>query len=71
VRMICLASVIAIPVIYFMAYKWLSNYAFHIGLAWYMFVIPPALLLIISLAIIVLQSSRAALDNPVNSLKTE
>ena len=71
VRMICLASVIAIPVIYFMAYKWLSNYAFHIRLAWYMFVIPPALLLIISLAIIVLQSSRAALDNPVNSLKTE
>lgn len=69
--MICLASVIAIPVIYFMAYNWLNNYAFHIGLAWYMFVIPPLLLLIISLGIIVLQSGRAALSNPVDSLKTE
>jgi len=69
--MICLASLIAIPVIYFMAYKWLNNYAFHIGLAWHMFIIPPLLLLIISLGIIVLQSSRAALDNPADSLKTE
>jgi putative ABC transport system permease protein len=71
VRMICLASLIAIPVIYFMAYKWLSNYAFHIGLSWYIFLVPPLLLLALSLAITVLQSTRAALSNPVTSLKTE
>jgi putative ABC transport system permease protein len=71
VRMIGLASVIAIPVIYFMAYRWLSNYAFHIGLAWYIFLIPPLVLLVISLTIIVWQSSRAALNNPVSSLRSE
>ncbi|MDP4130714.1 MAG: ABC transporter permease [Bacteroidota bacterium] len=71
VRMICLASVVAIPVIYYLAYKWLSNYAFHIGLGWYIFIVPPLLLIIISLVITVLQSTKAALNNPVNSLKTE
>lgn len=71
VRMICLASLVAIPVIYYMAHKWLSNYAFHIGLGWYIFIVPPLLLIVISLAITVLQSTKAALNNPVNSLKTE
>lgn len=71
VRMICLASLVAIPVVYYMAHKWLSNYAFHIGMGWYIFVVPPLLLIVISLAITVLQSTKAALNNPVNSLKTE
>lgn len=71
IQLVCLASVIALPMIYFMASRWLDNYAFHIHLSWIIFVMPPLLLLIISLFTISLHSVRAALANPVKSLKTE
>lgn len=70
-RLVLLASVIAIPITYFAAYKWLMNYAFHIGLSWFIFVIPPLLLLAITLVTISLQSLRAVLANPVKSLRAE
>jgi putative ABC transport system permease protein len=71
IKLVCLASVIAIPVIYFMASRWLNNYAFHIQLNWMIFILPPFLLLVISLSTICLQSLQAALTNPVKSLHTE
>src|SRR5258708_6069384 len=71
VKLVCIATVIAIPVIYFMASRWLNNYAFHIHLSWLIFVIPPLLLLAISLITISLQSIKAAMANPVKSLKTD
>jgi putative ABC transport system permease protein len=71
VKLVLLATVIALPIIYFMVNRWLGNYAFHIQLSWLIFVIPPALLLAISLITISLQSIRTALANPVKSLKTD
>jgi putative ABC transport system permease protein len=71
IKLICLAAVLVIPVIYFVGTNWLNNYAFHIGLSWIIFVIPPLLLMIISLITISLQSVKAALANPIKSLKTE
>jgi len=71
VRLVIIASVIAIPVIYFAAQKWLANYAFHIQLTWFIFIIPPLLLMIITLITISFQSMRAALSNPVKSLRSE
>jgi putative ABC transport system permease protein len=70
-KLIGLAFVIALPVIYFASAKWLSTYAFHIDLNWFIFVIPPLLLLIISLSTISIHTLRAALMNPVKSLRTE
>ena len=71
VRLVIIASLIAVPVIYFAAQKWLSNYAFHIQLSWFIFIIPPLLLMIISLVTISFQSMKAALSNPVKSLRSE
>jgi putative ABC transport system permease protein len=71
IRLVFFASVIALPVIYFSANKWLSNYAFRIHPGWYIFVLPPLFLLIIALVTIGLQSIKAALVNPVKSLRTE
>jgi putative ABC transport system permease protein len=70
-KLLCLATVISIPIIYFMADRWLRNYAFHAHLSWLIFAMPPLLLLAISLLTISLQSGKAALANPVKSLKTE
>jgi putative ABC transport system permease protein len=71
VRLVGLATVIATPIIYIGAGMWLKNYAFHIGLEWYILVVPPLLLLIIALTMIGIQSIRTAMANPVDSLKTE
>lgn len=71
VKLVCIATVIAIPIVYFMAGRWLNNYAFHIHLSWLIFVMPPVMLLAISLITISLQSVRAALANPVKSLRTD
>ena len=71
VRLVIIASVIAVPIIYFAAQKWLANYAFHINLSWIMFVAPPVLLLIISLITVAFQSARAALSTSVKSLRPE
>jgi putative ABC transport system permease protein len=71
VKLVCLAAVIAAPIIYFVANRWLDNYAFHIHLSWMIFTLPPLLLLFISLITIGLHSVKAALANPVKSIKSE
>jgi putative ABC transport system permease protein len=70
-KLVCLASVIAIPIFYVVSNLWLRNYAFHIKMNWLMFVMPPLLLLFISLITISIQSLKAALANPVASIHTE
>ena len=71
VKLVCLASVIAIPIFYVVSNLWLRNYAFHIKFDWAMFVMPPLVLLFISLITISIQSLKAALANPVASIHTE
>lgn len=71
IRLIILASVIAMPITYFIANKWLSNYAFHIELGWLIFILPSILLLAISLMTISVQSIRAALSNPVENIRMD
>ena len=71
VRLVAVATIIAIPLVFWGASQWLSNYAFHIRLEWYIFVGPPFLLLVISLGMIGVQSLQTALANPVKSLKTD
>jgi putative ABC transport system permease protein len=71
VRLVAWATVIALPIVYIGAIRWLRNYAFHISLEWYILVGPPLLLLVIALLMIGVQSVRTALGNPIESLKTE
>jgi putative ABC transport system permease protein len=71
VRLVAVATIIAVPLVYWGASQWLRNYAFHIRLGWLVFAGPPLLLLAISLAMIGVQSMKTALANPVDSLKTE
>jgi len=71
VRLVALASLIALPVIWLSASRWLDNYAFHVQLSWLMFVAPPLFLLSLALITICLQSLKAALSNPIRNLRTE
>lgn len=71
VRLVFLAAFIAIPVIYIGAKEWLSNFVFHIELGWQVFLLAPVALLVIALLTISLQSVKAALANPVSSLRND
>jgi putative ABC transport system permease protein len=71
VRMIVIAAAIALPIVYWGADRWLSNYAFHIGVGWVLLLLPPLLLLLVALVTVSVQSVRAASANPVKSLKSE
>ncbi|WP_221394017.1 ABC transporter permease [Dyadobacter sp. NIV53] len=71
IKLVGFAAIIAIPIIYFSAKDWLNSYAFHISLGWAIFIVPPVILLTITLITICLQSLKTALMNPVKSLRSE
>ena len=71
VKLVVIASLIAMPVFYFVANMWLRNYAFHIQVSILMLITPPLLLLCIALLTTSIESIRAALTNPVTSIRSE
>jgi putative ABC transport system permease protein len=71
VRLLLLSYVISVPLIYLAVHEWLKSFAFHIGMDWQIFVLPPVFLLTISLTTIVFISLRSALRSPVVSLRHE
>jgi putative ABC transport system permease protein len=71
VRLIIISFAIATPVAYYVVNSWLSNFANHIDLHWWLFVLPGALVLAIALLVVSAKSFRVARSNPVDSLKYE
>ena len=71
VKLVLISCVIAIPVAYLVLQNWLHNYAFHINLSWWLFVIPILAVLFIALFTVSFQSLKAALANPVDTLRDE
>ena len=71
VRLIIAANLIALPLVYLAVQRWLSNFAFQVNIGWVIFVIPAALLLIISLSTVSFQTIKTGSINPVRSLRQE
>lgn len=71
VVMIIVAAVIACPVAYMLMKEWLNGYVYRINLGAYAFVLSVASLVLITVLLIVLQTMKAAIANPVKSLRTE
>lgn len=70
-KLIIVSVVLAIPLAYFGMEQWLNGFAFRISLSWYIFLLPAVLVLLIALATVSFQTSRAARANPVDSLRYE
>ncbi|RYU97593.1 ABC transporter permease [Emticicia agri] len=70
-KMVGIAFVIATPVAYYAMQKWLQDFANRTDLNWWIFALAGVLLVVIALLTVSYQSIRAALMNPVKSLKTE
>ena len=70
-KLVLLSCGLALPLIWLGARSWLQTFAFHIGMEWIIFLAPPVLLLVISIAVIIAITLKAALTNPVGSLRSE
>jgi putative ABC transport system permease protein len=69
--LVLIAFVVAVPVTWFVMNKWLQDFAYRINIQVWVFVLAGALAIIIALLTIGLQALKAAVANPVKSLRTE
>lgn len=70
-KLVILSMLLAIPAAWLVAGKWLENYPYRISLSWWMFSIAAIVVILIALATISFQAIKAAISNPVKSLRTE
>jgi len=70
-KLVILSSLISFPVAWWLMHNWLQNYAYRIEISWWIFIVAAALAIVIALFTISFQAIRAALSNPVKSLRTE
>jgi len=69
--LVCMALLIATPVAWWITNKWLQSFAYRIHISPLIFVITAAVVVLITLLTISFQSIKAAIANPVKSLRTE
>ncbi|HLG41133.1 MAG TPA: FtsX-like permease family protein, partial [Chitinophagaceae bacterium] len=70
-KLVLIAVVIASPVAWWAMNKWLQDFAYRTNIGWTVFIITAAIALFIALFTISFQAIRAAIANPVKSLRTE
>jgi ABC-type antimicrobial peptide transport system permease subunit len=70
-QLVTLSCLIAFPVAGFVMHNWLNGYTYRVGLSWWIFALTGAATALIALATISFQTIKAALANPVKSLRTE
>ena len=71
IKWIILANIIALPIAYFALNSWLQNFAYRITISWWTFIFAGILALVIALVTVSFQAIRAAVANPVESLRYE
>lgn len=70
-KLIMLAIIIGLPSSYYLSEKWLQNFAYHVDLEAWVFIAAATIALLIALLTVSFQSIKAALVNPVESLRNE
>ena len=71
IKLVLLASVLAFPVAYWVMHNWLQSFAYRIDMSWWIFALATLIALVIALATVSFQAIKAALANPVKSLRSE
>jgi len=68
---VLLGTIIAVPVGYYAMQKWLEGFAYRISVHWWLFAMAAMIAVLIALITVSVQAIKAALANPVKSLRTE
>lgn len=70
-KLVAIAFVIAVPVAWWLMHNWLQNYEFRVSISVWIFGVVGVLVLLLALAVVSANTLKAALNNPVKSLRTE
>jgi putative ABC transport system permease protein len=70
-KLVIIASIIAFPVAWWGMNKWLQNFAYRVDMGWWIFAIAALFAIVVTLATISYQAIKAAVANPVKSLRSE
>ncbi len=70
-KLIAIAFVIAIPIAWWLTHNWLQNFAYHTELSWWIFLVSGVIMVISAFTILCIRAGKAALANPVKSLRSE
>jgi len=71
VTLVLISFLVAIPMAYYFMHNWLQNYQYRTAMSWWVFLAAGCGALTITLVTVSFQSIKAALTNPVKSLRTE
>jgi putative ABC transport system permease protein len=69
--LVTIAFIISVPVTAWAMHNWLSNFAYRIDISWWIFAMGGILTILVTLITLSFQSIRAAVANPVKSLRSE
>lgn len=70
-KLVVIATCIAVPIAWFAMHRWLQDFAYRINIEWWIFALAGMIALAIAIVTVSVQSVKAALMNPVRSLRTE
>jgi hypothetical protein len=68
-QLVALSCLVAFPVAWWAMHSWLQNYAYHIGIDWWIFVAAGGAAIFIALLTVSFQAIRAAIANPIKALR--
>src|SRR5699024_460999 len=71
ILLVLFSLVIAFPIALWLMEKWLQDFAYRIELGWLVFLVAGILAIVIALVTVSFQATKAAMANPVKSLRTE
>jgi len=69
--LVLIAFLVASPLAWLAMRQWLQNFAYHIDIQWWIFLLAGAMALVIALLTVSVQAIKVAIANPVKSLRTE
>jgi len=69
--LILIAIIIASPIAYYFSNQWLQDFAYRTNISWWVFLIAGAGAIVIALITVSFQAIKAAVANPVESLRSE
>ena len=70
-KLVLVACVVAMPIAWYIMNRWLEDFAYRTQISWWMFTVAGSLVLLIALITVCFEAIKAALANPVKSLRTE
>jgi len=70
-KLVGISILIATPIAWWVMNKWLQSFSYRVVISWWMFALAGAIAILIALITVSFQSIKAAIANPVNSLRSE